>query len=338
MKTTDYDFDLPEEAIAYNPAVKRDNSRLMVLHRDGGIEHKLFHDLPLFLNCGDLLLLNNSKVFPARLTGNKPDGEGFEILLVSEISEGLWKIMTRGRFSGKVTLAEGVTALISDGKTALFDNTIDVRKLAWEYGSMPLPPYIRRPADETDRERYQTVYAEVEGSIAAPTAGLHFTSGLLDAIASKGVLVRYLTLHVGIGTFRPVKVPDITEHRMDEEFFEMDASLISEIMQTKRSGKKVVAVGTTATRTIEGYLSKACTVLPPAQPSDSIRGATDIFIYEGFSFSAIDALITNFHLPASTPLMLASALAGRKNLLNAYQSALSSGYRFFSYGDAMLVL
>jgi S-adenosylmethionine:tRNA ribosyltransferase-isomerase len=341
MKTADYDFPLPEAAIAYQPVSRRDNSRLMVLHRDGGIEHRRFHDLPFFLSRGDLLLINNSKVFPARLTGRKSGGEPYDILLVGAISEGLWTIMTRGRFTGSVTLADGTIVSISDGKTASFPHTTDVRKLAWEYGAMPLPPYIRRPADETDRERYQTVYAEVEGSIAAPTAGLHFTSGLLDTIAAKGVSVRSLTLHVGVGTFRPVKTPDIEDHRMDEEFFEIAPSLLSEIEETKKSGNRVIAVGTTTTRTIEGYLGNQCTVLPPAGQASlnrNIIGSTDIFIHEGHSFWAIDSLITNFHLPGSTPLMLASALAGRENLLKAYGVALSDGYRFFSYGDAMLVL
>ena len=335
MKTADYDFPLPEKAIAYNPAGKRDDSRLLVLHRDGLIEHKRFHDLPFFLNRGDLLLINNSKVFPARLTGQKPDGEQFEILFVSEISKGLWKIMTRGRYTGSVTTAGGIVVSIAGGKTAAFPEAIDVRKLLWESGSMPLPPYIKRPADDTDRERYQTVYAKVEGSVAAPTAGLHFTDELLAAISSKGVLVRSLTLHVGIGTFRPVKAPALEDHRMDEELFEMNASLISEIEQTKNSGHRVIAVGTTATRTIEGYLSNRATVSPS---NGTIKGSTDIFIYEGYSFRAIDALITNFHLPNSTPLMLAAALAGRENLMNAYRAALADGYRFFSYGDAMLVL
>jgi len=335
MKTADYDFPLPEQAIAYNPAGKRDNSRLLVLHRDGIIEHKQFRDLPFFLNKGDLLLINNSKVFPARLAGHKPDGEQFEILFVSEMSEGVWKIMTRGRYTGSVRIAGGIVASISRGKTASFPETIDVRKLLWESGSMPLPPYIRRPADDTDRERYQTVYAEVEGSVAAPTAGLHFTNELLDAIASKGVLVRSLTLHVGIGTFRPVKVPVLEDHRMDEEFFEMDASLISEIEQARNSGRRVIAVGTTTTRTIEGYLSNKATVF---SSNGTIKGSTDIFIYEGHSFMAVDALITNFHLPNSTPLMLAAALAGREKLMKTYRVALADGYRFFSYGDAMLVL
>ena len=335
MKTADYDFPLPEQAIAYKPAGKRDCSRLLVLHRDGVIEHKRFHDLPLFLNKGDLLLINNSKVFPARLTGYKPDGEQYEILFVSELSKGLWKIMTRGRYTGSVTIAGGLVASISGGKTASFPETVDVRKLLWESGSMPLPPYIRRPADDTDRERYQTVYAEVEGSVAAPTAGLHFTDKLLAEIASKGVLIRPLTLHVGIGTFRPVKAPALEDHRMDEELFEINASLISEIEQTKNSGHRVIAVGTTTTRTIEGYLSNTASVFPS---NGTIKGSTDIFIYEGYSFRAIDALITNFHLPNSTPLMLTAALAGRENLMNAYRTALAGGYRFFSYGDAMLVL
>jgi S-adenosylmethionine:tRNA ribosyltransferase-isomerase len=335
MKTADYDFPLPEEAIALTPSEKRDASRLLVLHRDGFIEHKLFRDLPLFLNTGDLLLINNSKVFPARLRGHKPDGEAFEILLVSETGEGIWKVMTRGRYTGSIILDSGVIVTVTSGKTASFPKTTDVRKLLWESGFMPLPPYIRRSANAADRERYQTIYAEVEGSIAAPTAGLHFTRKLLDTISSRGVLVRSLTLHVGIGTFRPVKVDDIEDHRMDKEFFEMDASLFSEIMQTKNAGHRVIAVGTTTTRAIEGYLSKAATVF---SSNGRIKGHTDIFIYEGFAFNAIDALITNFHLPGSTPLMLASALAGRENILNAYHVALSDGYRFFSYGDAMLVL
>ena len=335
IKTADYDFPLPEQAVAYKPADKRDDSRLLVLHRDGVIQHKRFHDLPLFLNKGDLLLLNNSKVFPARLTGLKPDGEQYEILFISEISEGVWKIMTRGRYTGSVTIAGGLVVSVSGGKTASFPATIDVRKLLWESGSMPLPPYIRRPADDIDRERYQTVYAEVEGSVAAPTAGLHFTDELLGTIASGGVLVRSLTLHVGIGTFRPVKAPLLEDHKMDEEFFEMETSLISEIEQTRNAGHRVIAVGTTATRTIEGYLSNQATVF---SSNGALKGSTDIFIYEGYSFRAIDALITNFHLPNSTPLMLAAALTGRENLLNAYRTALADGYRFFSYGDAMLVL
>jgi len=335
MKTADYDFPLPEQAIAYNPTDKRDNSRLLVLHRDGVIEHKHFHDLPEFLNGGDLLLLNNSKVFPARLTGYKPDGEPYEILFISEMSKGTWKIMTRGKYTGTATVAGGIVASISRGKTASFPETADVRKLLWESGSMPLPPYIRRPADDSDRERYQTVYAEVEGSVAAPTAGLHFTGELLRAIAAKGVLVRPLTLHVGIGTFRPVKVSFLEDHKMDEEFFEMDASLLAEIGQTRNSGRRVIAVGTTTTRTVEGCLGNKAAIF---SSNGTLRGSTDIFIYEGHPFRAIDALITNFHLPNSTPLMLAAALAGRKNLMNAYRVALAGGYRFFSYGDAMLVL
>ena len=335
MKTADYDFPLPEEAIAYKPAKKRDSSKLMVLHRDGGIEHKRFHDLPLFLDSGDLLLINNSKVFPARLTGCKPNGETLEILLVSEISQGLWKIMIKGKYTGSVSLAGGLTVSITGGKTASFGKTTDVRKLLWENGQMPLPPYIRRPADESDRKRYQTVYAEVEGSIAAPTAGLHFTRGLLDTIASRGVAVRSVTLHVGIGTFRPVKVADIVDHHMEEEFFEMDAALISEIEKTRQNGKRVIAVGTTTTRTIEGYLSNKCNIF---STNGTIKGSTNIFIYEGYRFRAVDSLITNFHLPVSTPLMLASTFSGREKILNAYRVALSNGYRFFSYGDAMLVL
>lgn len=335
MKTADYDFPLPESSIASMPAERRDGSRLMVLHRDGRMVHASFRDLPSFLNRGDLLLLNNSRVVPARLYASRPDGETVEILLVSEIRRGLWKVMTRGRYTGTVSIAEGVTVFLSAGRTASFGEKTDVRRLLREFGHMPLPPYIRRPDNETDRERYQTVYAEVEGSIAAPTAGLHFTRDLLETISANGVLVRSVTLHVGIGTFRPVKAADLGQHRMDEEFFEMKASVLSEIDHAKRSGNRVIAVGTTTTRTLEGYLSRTCTV---SSHNGTIRGATDIFIHEGYSFRAIDALITNFHLPCSTPLLLTAALAGRENLLQAYRVAVTDGYRFFSYGDAMLVL
>ena len=335
MKTADYDFPLPEEAIADRPAPRRDGSRLMVLHRNGNIEHKRFHDLPCFLTCGDLLILNNSKVFPARLTGQKEDGEPIDILLVRELSRGFWQVMTRGSYTGMVAMPGGITALLSGGETISFGESTDVLELAWKSGNMPLPPYIKRPADQTDRKRYQTVYAEAEGSIAAPTAGLHFTKELLDTLVSRGVSLRYITLHVGIGTFRPVKVPDIKNHRMEEEFFEMDRELISAIEKTKKAGNRVIAVGTTTTRAIEGYLNNQCTAVTR---NGTITGSTDMFIFGAYRFTAIDSLITNFHLPGSTPLMLAAALAGRHNILAAYRVALSNGYRFFSYGDAMLVL
>jgi len=335
MKTADYDFHLPEELIAFRPAEKRDDSRLLVLHRDGLTEHRLFSDLPSYLDAGDMLIVNNSKVFPARLTGYKPTGGRLEILLVAEISAGIWRIMSRDKYNGILKISDRLSARISNGATADFGDCPDLMELVWKDGAMPLPPYIRRRPDDADKERYQTVYAEKEGSIAAPTAGLHFTAQLLDRLKTSSVLVRSLTLHVGIGTFRPVKTESTDDHKMETEFFEIDPELISEIKEVKERGGRIVAVGTTVTRTLEGFLSGKCSV---SSVNGKICGSTDIFIREGHKILAVDSLITNFHLPRSTPLMLASVFAGREKLLEIYGSAVEKGYRFFSYGDAMLVL
>ncbi|OGW32860.1 MAG: tRNA preQ1(34) S-adenosylmethionine ribosyltransferase-isomerase QueA [Nitrospirae bacterium GWC2_42_7] len=335
MKTAEYDYHLPEELIALRPTRKRDDSRLLVLHRDSSIEHKKFHDLPSYVNSGDMLILNNSKVFPARLSGFKPTGGKLDILLVKEISAGLWSILSREKFTGWLRISADLSLDIFEGKTAQFEKNTNVRETIWKEGRMPLPPYIKRLSDETDKERYQTIYAENEGSIAAPTAGLHFTKELLENIRSKGVLVRNITLHVGTGTFKPVKAEEVSEHVMDKEFFEIDPDLLKEINEVKRSGHMIFTVGTTSTRALEGYLSGRCII---SSSNGAIKGMTDMFIYEGYDFKAVDSLITNFHLPCSTPLMLTSALAGRENLLKAYRSAVTDGYRFFSYGDAMLVL
>lgn len=335
MKTTEFDFLLPEKLIAYRPAEKRDDSRLLVLHRDGPAEHRRFKDLPSFLRAGDMLLLNRTKVLPARLTGVKRGGGRLEILLTKEILPGKWEILAKGRYTGPLRISEGFTAYISQGKTALFESPSDLRERIWLEGKMPLPPYIKRQADDLDMERYQTVYAETEGSIAAPTAGLHFTSELLDVIAAKSVLIRHIVLHVGTGTFRLIKTVDIEDHAMDREIFEIDLDLPSEIEEVKRRGGRIIAVGTTTTRAVEGYLSGRCEIL---SSNGAVRGLTDIFIFEGYRPKAIDAVITNFHLPRSTPLMLTSVFAGRERLLGAYEAAISMGYRFFSYGDAMLVL
>lgn len=335
MKTADYDFHLPHDLIAFRPAEKRDSSRLLVLHRDGRIEHRLFCDLPSYLDAGDMLIVNNSKVFPARLTGRKPNGSRLDILLISPLSQGLWRIMSRGRYSGNLRLSDDLTAVISNGETADFGDRPDLMELIWKEGEMPLPPYIRRQADAHDKERYQTVYAEKQGSIAAPTAGLHFTESLLERLSASSVMVRAVTLHVGIGTFRPVKSETLEDHEMEREFFEIDPELISEIDQVKKRGNRVVAVGTTVTRTVEGFLSGRCDV---SSVNGKIYGSTDIFIHPGYAMLAIDSLITNFHLPRSTPLMLTSVFAGREKLLETYATAVKEGYRFFSYGDAMLVL
>lgn len=335
MKTVEYDFFLPERLIAYRPTEERDASRLLVLHRDGRTEHRKFRDLTSFLGAGDMLLLNKTKVFPARLTGFKQGGGRLDILLTGEISPGKWEIMTKGRYTGPLRISEGFTAYIAKGKTALFENPTEINKRIWLEGKMPLPPYIKREADDLDRQRYQTVYAETEGSIAAPTAGLHFTAELLDAIAAKSVLIRHIILHVGTGTFKLIKTEDVEDHVMGRELFEIDPSLPAEIEEVKKRGGRIVAVGTTTTRAVEGYFSGRCKIL---SSNSAICGLTDIFIHEGYRPKAIDALITNFHLPRSTPLMLASVFAGREKLLAAYESAISMGYRFFSYGDAMLVL
>jgi S-adenosylmethionine:tRNA ribosyltransferase-isomerase len=335
MKAADYDFFLPERLIAARPLERRDGSRLFVLRRGGSAEHRTFFELPSLLDEGDMLVINKTKVLPARLTGAKPSGGRLDILLVKEVGPGVWDIMSRGKYTGSLEISGGLTARISEGKKALFEDTTCIRDVLWEKGEMPLPPYVRRRPDKRDRDTYQTVYAEVEGSIAAPTAGLHFTTGLLDALAAKSVKIRAITLHVGTGTFRTIKTHDIRDHRMEKEFFELEPALIREIEGVKRRGNRVVAVGTTTTRAIEGLLSGRCEV---DSSNGTIRGTTDIFIYEGYRPKAVDALITNFHLPRSTPLMLTSVFSGRERLLRAYEEAISREYRFFSYGDAMLVL
>ena len=335
MKTAEYDFLLPEELIAARPLEKRDGSRLLVLHKDGRVEHRTFSELPLYLHAGDMLLLNNTKVFPARLAGLKSSGGRLELLLVDEVSPGLWNILTKGRYTGRLRISQNLSAYISEGRTAFFENHGELRGLLWKEGEMPLPPYIKRSPDKEDKERYQTVYAEAEGSIAAPTAGLHFTKSLLNEISSASVLVRTLTLHVGTGTFRSVKADTLEDHVMGKEYFEMGQDLLAEMEEVKRNGRRIVAVGTTTTRALEGYLSGRCSII---SSNGIVSGCTDIFIHEGYRVRAVDSLITNFHLPRSTPLMLAAVFSGRRKLLETYETAIAMRYRFFSYGDAMLVL
>ena len=375
----DFSFPLPEDLIALRPAPRRDGARLMVLEEGGKIEHRRFHDLPQYLREGDMLLLNDSRVLPVRLAGRKKTGGRLEVLLVKKIgaeeekteksaSEGeLWEVLYRGRYAGRLKISDDLELELEGGaaegkadgaeagpRTARVFCRGDFFDVLSKCGAMPLPPYIKRPPDESDKERYQTVYCRgrgvaevlspgVFGSIAAPTAGLHFTPELLDRLRAGGVLVRSLTLHVGRGTFMPVKCREVGEHRMEREYFEFGRSLIDEINEVRRAGGRLCAVGTTTTRTIEGYFSGRCRLAPagekngPAQ-NGKIAGSTDIFIHPGYRFQAVDMLVTNFHLPRSTPLMLASALAGRTALLSAYNNAVLSGYRFFSYGDAMLIL
>jgi S-adenosylmethionine:tRNA ribosyltransferase-isomerase len=335
MKVTDFDYFLPENLIAERPLKERGKSRLLVLNKDGSLDHKSFSDLPSYLDRGDMLLLNNTKVFPARLTGLKLNGDKIDMLLVREKDDGEWEVLSKGNFTGTLKVSDELRVELRKGSAARFRHTGELTDMIQKYGNMPIPPYIKRPPDKSDKETYQTVYARNEGSIAAPTAGLHFSNALLEEISSRGIEIRELTLHVGIGTFRPIRTDNVNEHVMDAENFEMDKRLLSDIDKTKLSGKRIICVGTTTTRAIEGYMGGNSTV---TSENGRLRGTTNIFIYPGHSFRAVDALVTNFHLPKSTPLMLASAIAGREKLMNAYREAIAEGYRFLSYGDAMLIL
>jgi S-adenosylmethionine:tRNA ribosyltransferase-isomerase len=372
MKVADFDFYLPKGLIAERPLKDRGRSRLLVLHRDGIIEHKRFTDLPAYLGPGDMLLINNTRVFPARLAGSRETGAKLEIVLVRERENGVWEVLSKGNYSGTLKISEKFRAVLQNGEAAHFEYSGDFMDLIREYGSMPLPPYIKRLPDALDKETYQTVYSKEEGSIAAPTAGLHFTKRLLEEIVSRGVVLRELTLHVGVGTFRPIRSEDIEDHYMEPEYFLIEKDLISEIERAKTGGKRIVAVGTTTTRAIEGYLSNQWSAVKekesrsqgvkessekinhsfePSNPrtlksfqslacqnNNSVRGSTDIFIYPGYEFRAVTSLVTNFHLPKSTPLMLVSALCGLEKLKESYERAVTAKYRFFSYGDAMLIL
>jgi S-adenosylmethionine:tRNA ribosyltransferase-isomerase len=341
MKITDFDFHLPQSLIASEPLRKRDDSRLLVLHMDGAIEHRKFHDVVEYLDKGDMLLLNNTKVLPVRLTGIKPTGGRLEILLVRHISGTRWEILCPKRYTGTLKVSEKLSLQVYEGKTADIISSGDLKETLWETGQMPLPPYIKRKPNRMDKQWYQTVYAKCEGSIAAPTAGLHFTEDLLKKLEDKGVLIRYLTLHVGKGTFTPIRTDSVEDHIMEPEYFEIDKRLIEEISNLKG---KLISVGTTTTRAIEGFFSNRYApntnepFFAQAKPNGTFRGSTDIFIYPGYRFKAVKGLITNFHLPRSTPLMLVSALCGTEKLLSAYAEAVKKGYRFFSYGDAMLII
>ncbi|SCY42083.1 S-adenosylmethionine:tRNA ribosyltransferase-isomerase [Lachnospiraceae bacterium XBB2008] len=340
MKKSDFYYDLPEELIAQDPLTDRSSSRLMVLDKsDGHIEHKIFRDITGYLNPGDCLVLNDTKVIPARLLGAKKDtGGAVEILLLKRLSADSWECLVRPgkkmRRGAEVEFGDGMlTGRITDQKDdgnrivefkydGIFEEILD------KLGTMPLPPYItHKLADPT---RYQTVYAKYDGSAAAPTAGLHFTPKLLKEIEDKGIRIAYVTLHVGLGTFRPVKEDDILDHKMHSEWYEVTKESADIINSAKASGGRIICVGTTSTRTIESVADDSGAVHPGT-------GETDIFIYPGYRFKALDALITNFHLPESTLVMLVSALAGRENVLNAYKCAVEERYRFFSFGDAMFI-
>ncbi|MFU7516886.1 tRNA preQ1(34) S-adenosylmethionine ribosyltransferase-isomerase QueA [Clostridium sp. HCS.1] len=340
MKVSDFDFDLPEELIAQHPLEKRDASRLMVLDKNtGNIEHRSFHDVIEYLNEGDTLVLNNTRVMPARLIGEKEETGGkIEFLLLKRLEGDKWECLAkpgkRAKIGQNFVFGDGklkckVVDIIEEGNRiiefsydGIFEQVLD------ELGEMPLPPYITEKLD--DKERYQTVYSKEKGSAAAPTAGLHFTNELLEEIKAKGVNIAYLTLHVGLGTFRPVKVEDINEHIMHSEFYHLDKENADLINETKKRGNKVIAVGTTSTRTLETIGDENGFVREQS-------GWTDIFLYPGYKYKVIDELITNFHLPESTLIMLVSALAGKENVMNAYNTAVKERYRFFSFGDSMLI-
>ncbi len=381
MHIDEFDYHLPQELIAQHPSDKRDASRLMVLHRQTGeIEHRHFYNVMEYLNPGDCLVLNNSKVLPARLLGKKEiTGAGVEFLLLRRKEGDVWETMVKpgkrlhpgdvvsfseGRLRAKIVdYGEEGTRIVEflyDGceGSQREDGGTSFLALLEEIGEIPLPPYIERKSDGEDRCRYQTVYCKEEGSVAAPTAGLHFTEELLDQIKAKGVRVAYVTLHVGIGTFRPVKCSQIEEHKMHFEEFEINQENADIINEVKRCGGRIISVGTTSSRTLESAAVKAnqseSSFLLEENDKDSDKekdaegkgtfvvlsqqGSTGIFIYPGYQFKIVDALITNFHLPKSTLLMLISALYNRKDILAAYEEAVKEEYRFFSYGDAMMIV
>ncbi len=339
MKTSDFDFQLPEELIAQTPLERRDASRLLTLDRESGaVGHHHFYDLPRFLRPGDCLVLNDSRVLPARLIGHRPTGGACEVLLLVDKSGDLWECLVRpGRklkpgaqvIFGDGQLTATVEEELNDGKrTVRFHYQGIFLEILEQLGRMPLPPYIK--AELQDQERYQTVYSKVVGSAAAPTAGLHFTPELLEQVREMGVKVCYVTLHVGLGTFRPVKAEEITDHEMHSEFCKISQETADIINETKRNGGRVICVGTTSCRTVESFAAEDGTM-------SERSGWTSIFIYPGYKFKVLDALITNFHLPQSTLIMLVSALAGREHVLAAYEEAVREKYRFFSFGDAMFI-
>jgi len=339
MKKSDFYFDLPEALIAQTPLERRDSSRLLLLDKNTGeIEHRHFYDLPAYLHKGDCLVMNDSRVLPARLLGCRSSGGSVELVLLRDLGEGKWECLSRpgrktkpgtelsfgdGELKATVLeVAEGGNRIVQFHYDGIFLEVLE------RLGKMPLPPYIK--AELQDSERYQTVYSRELGSAAAPTAGLHFTKELLDKIAEKDVKLCYVTLHVGLGTFRPVKEDEIEDHAMHSEFCIIPEETARIVNETKKNGGRVIAVGTTSCRTLESFANEDGTL-------SATSGWTDIFIYPGYRFKCIDALITNFHLPESTLIMLVSALAGREHVLNAYKTAVEEKYRFFSFGDAMFI-
>ncbi|MDO5755382.1 MAG: tRNA preQ1(34) S-adenosylmethionine ribosyltransferase-isomerase QueA [Tissierellia bacterium] len=341
MKTDDFDYELEDWRIAQHPEEKRDHSKLLIMDRmTGEITHDLFYHLDQYLNQGDVLVMNDTRVLPARLFGHRPEKEeSIEVLLLVEKEKDLWECLVRPgkkmKNNQKIIFGEGqlrgqVEGITEDGSRMIrfqYDGIFQER--LEELGTMPLPPYITEKLE--DQERYQTVYSKINGSAAAPTAGLHFTEGLLDKLAHKGIQQAFITLHVGLGTFRPVQVDDVKKHKMHSEWYHIGEESCRKIVEAKKKNKKIIAVGTTTMRTLETVSRNHGGKLVPE------TGWTDIFIYPGFEFNIVDELITNFHLPKSTLLMLISAFSSREKVLHAYEVAKKKDYRFFSFGDAMLL-
>jgi len=340
MKTSDFYYDLPEELIAQTPIEPRNSSRLLVLGKnDGEIQHKHFYELFDYLKKGDCLVLNNTRVLPARIFGARKDtGAVVEFVLLKQKGTNLWECLAgpgkkaktghEFKFSDKLTAT--VADVLPDGNRIMqFNPDGEFFAVLDEVGQMPLPPYIKEKLE--DKERYQTVYSKNLGSAAAPTAGLHFTNEMLEELKNKGIKIAYVTLHVGLGTFRPVKVDDVTEHKMHSEWYDVSKETADTINVAKESGGRVICVGTTSCRTLESVAQKYGKIV-------ECSGDTEIFIYPGFEFKCMDGLITNFHLPESTLVMLVSAFAGYDNVMNAYNIAVKEKYRFFSFGDAMLIV
>ncbi|MEW6379026.1 MAG: tRNA preQ1(34) S-adenosylmethionine ribosyltransferase-isomerase QueA [bacterium] len=340
MQLSDFSYDLPPERIAQHPLPHRDASRLMVLHRGTQtIEHRLFPSVCEYLHPQDLLVLNDTRVIPCRLFGQKQTGGRLEIFFLKAVADNRWEVLIRGnlKVNDSFLIAQGaLTGRVVEKKgqgrcIASFSGEMTIDQVLEEYGQVPLPPYINHFQSPTteDRDRYQTVFARQKGAVAAPTAGLHFTDSLLDAIRNQGVQIAFVTLHVGLGTFQPVKAENIEEHRMEAEYYEVPEDTLRKITETKEKGGRIIACGTTSTRVLESL---------GQNPDLPRQGWTDLFIYPGFTVRMVDSLITNFHLPKSTLLMLVAAFAGRDFVLEAYRQAVAREYRFYSYGDAMLIL
>ncbi|MBQ4583453.1 MAG: tRNA preQ1(34) S-adenosylmethionine ribosyltransferase-isomerase QueA [Bacilli bacterium] len=339
MNINEFDYNLPQELIAQTPLSKRDESKLMILNKDNGnIKHESFKNIIDYLDENDVLVLNNTKVIPARIIGSKAETNAvIELLLLKELNDDVWECLAkpakRLKIGTEVTFGDELKAVVTE---KLDDGMVHVKfiyegiflQILDRLGEMPLPPYIKEKLE--DKDRYQTVYAKYEGSAAAPTAGLHFTQELLEKIKEKNIQICYVTLHVGLGTFRPVEEENILNHKMHSEFYKMDEETANVLNHAKKNGKNIIAVGTTSTRVLE-------TIMEKYNCFKKCSGYTEIFIYPGYKFKALDALITNFHLPKSTLLMLISALATKNNVLNAYKEAIKEKYRFFSFGDSMFI-